>query len=147
MLFFMAAGNVLDTCEDDEFKLWLQIYGIVPMALAIALQILSAVLAMSGNPDVFKIGLRLQVLPQLLSVCLLVWGWITYSKTSKEKCVPDDGINPRTFALVWLIIGSIGIPGALCGTCMKLANPTAGMPSLEEAGMKDDPQVVGNSVA
>mmetsp|Transcript_125852 Transcript_125852/g.245529 ORF Transcript_125852/g.245529 Transcript_125852/m.245529 type:complete len:175 (+) Transcript_125852:74-598(+) len=134
LLFFMAAGNVSSTCETGTFKLWLQLYGIVPITLSLAFMILTGILAKLGNPDMFKSGLQFQALPQIVSLCLLVWGWVTYSKTSDEKCVKEGGINPRLLALVWLILGSIFSPCVLCAIMSQIAAPTG-----VEYGQEDQP--------
>jgi len=141
LLFFLAASNVLDTCEADNFKLWLQLYGILPTASAFVLQVIVAVFACRGDSDAFKMGLRMQALPQLLSLCLLVWGWVEYSKTDKDKCVnPDDGINPRTLAIVFLIMASICSPCILCGICRQVNEPTGGA----SCGHRNEAQVFGS---
>merc|ERR1712008_146633 len=79
----------------------------------------------------------LQTLPQLLSVCLLVWGWVEYSKTSKEKCIdtdPEFDINPRILALVFLIMGSICFPCSLLVICFQIVAPTGFSGSDQLAG-------------
>mmetsp|Transcript_87225 Transcript_87225/g.164493 ORF Transcript_87225/g.164493 Transcript_87225/m.164493 type:complete len:82 (+) Transcript_87225:3-248(+) len=58
-----------------------------------------------------------ECIPIALSLILLIWGWSEYSKTTEELCVnPDEDVNPRTLTFVYLLIASICMPLACCGT-------------------------------
>lgn len=121
LIFFMGAANVLTTCENHSgFTLWMKLYSLIPMGVGLLMQMLVVLFAFVGNPALFKCGMRLQAMTGLVGVGLLIWGWMEYTKTSEEKCVDgSDGINPRTLSFVFLIMGSIGMPGAICAACSR----------------------------
>mmetsp|Transcript_63254 Transcript_63254/g.100424 ORF Transcript_63254/g.100424 Transcript_63254/m.100424 type:complete len:180 (-) Transcript_63254:116-655(-) len=120
LLFFLGAANVLQTCENYEsFTVWLRTYGLVPMCCGIFFQLLVTFTACCGNHTLFKLALRLQILTGCVSVGMMIWGWVEWSRTEEEPCVGNDDINPRTLALVFLILGSIGAPSVLAGALYK----------------------------
>lgn len=142
MIFFFAADNVLEKCERyDTFTWWLKTYTLIPMGVGILMQFLVAVLACSGSSSVFKLGLRLQFMTSFITIGLVIWGWIEYSNTTEENCVGDGRINPRTLAVVLLILASFSAPGlavtAIKKGCAKDVNPV---------GVDADAQRVGASV-
>lgn len=119
MLFLMAAANVPDKCEKkDGLKTWLQVYGIVPMAVGILVQLLIVVFALMKVGFLFKLSLRLHGVSMCVSIALIIWGWIVYAGTDAD-CDGDDHPLPRTMTLVFLILGSIGLPCALCMAVAK----------------------------
>merc|ERR1711972_908017 len=93
---------------------------------AITIQVLATICACRGSNEGFKNAFRLQGVTTLVGLGLVIWGWVEYSKTSEGKCVGGDGINPRTLALVFLIMGSIGVPCAVGVAIQQMKNPTAG---------------------
>merc|ERR1712107_769874 len=120
MLFFMGAANTLDTCEADNFQTWLKVYGLIPMCSGMFVQLIATVWACMGSSEMFKNALRLQGVTILVSIALLIWGWTEYSETSETACVGDGGVNPRTLALVNLIMGSISMPCMFCASLKQM---------------------------
>eukprot|EP00933_Yihiella_yeosuensis_P047946 TRINITY_DN4393_c0_g1_i3.p1 TRINITY_DN4393_c0_g1~~TRINITY_DN4393_c0_g1_i3.p1 ORF type:complete len:205 (-),score=33.88 TRINITY_DN4393_c0_g1_i3:446-1060(-) len=154
MIFWMAADNLLASCESyDNFKLWFRLYAVVPICVVTLMQLIVSILARAGNGAVFKLGLRLQICSALVQTGLIIWGWIEYMKTSEDKCVdPDDGINPRTLAMVFLAMASIGTPGVVCGVLKKATGDVnqvpkdqAGCGDADMAYAQEAPEVMGAS--
>ena len=120
LLFFVGASNVLKDCERyDAFTLWMKTYTLVPMAMGVLMQLLVAVLACVGSGSVYKLGLRLQFLTSFVAIGYVVWGWFEYFSTEEETCVGDGEINPRSLALVFLILASLSVPGAMLTAIKK----------------------------
>ena len=120
MIFFLGASNVLTSCGNYEtFTAWLRTYGLVPMLFSILMQCVTVLMAFWGNESAFKMSLRIQYLAGALASALLIWGWVEWSYTEEEVCVGDGDINPRTLALVFLILGSICGPCVLFGSLYK----------------------------
>mmetsp|Transcript_136639 Transcript_136639/g.262564 ORF Transcript_136639/g.262564 Transcript_136639/m.262564 type:complete len:180 (+) Transcript_136639:1-540(+) len=121
MCSFMAAANVLDTCEKSlggflrQYSLWVVLSGPV-------FQTLIVMGACSGNKFCFKWAEKFHSLTGFVQLTLMVWGWVTYANTSDELCYNADSpdqehdINPRTLLFAVLLTQTI-----LCGlTCICL---------------------------
>merc|ERR1719265_1621024 len=125
MIFFMAAGNVLETCDNyDSFKLWLRLYGLVPFACAVLMQVFVVLISCVGNEACFKMSMRIQALTGCVSVGFVIWGFVEYTKTDEAECVdPQGDINPRLLAIVFLVCGAIGAPGTICAALRRGEDP------------------------
>ncbi|CAJ1359964.1 unnamed protein product [Effrenium voratum] len=120
LIFFLGAANTLETCENyDSFTMWMKTYALVPMGISILMQLVVVLAAYCCNGTGFKIALRLQILTGAVAVGMMIWGWVEYSRSSEDLCVGSGDVNPRTLALVFLIMGSLGAPGVLIGAIYK----------------------------
>jgi len=119
MLFFMAAAKVPSVCVNyDDFVLWLKLWGIVPLCVGLALNAVVVCLAVSKSGQLFKLGLRLQALSQLIGAAFVIWGWVVYSKTN-GTCESKDTPDPKLLAFVFLIMNSISLPCLVCISIKK----------------------------
>jgi hypothetical protein len=127
----MAAARVPEECPNkDTFALWLTAYGIVPMAVGVLLQFFVVMMAICKAGAAFKLGLRLQLGTELISCGLIIWGWLVYADTDND-CDTSDDIKPRLLMYVFLIIGSIGLPCAVCGSLVKMCKGDVHQPKIE----------------
>jgi len=111
ILFFMAAARIPSECPNkDDVSSWFKLSSIVPLSVAIALQILALLVAMCKFGKAYKCIFRLQLLAPFVSLGFIIWGFIVYSETD-ATCDTHDDIKPRTLLLVWLILSIIGTPG------------------------------------
>lgn len=124
MLFFMGAANTLTTCESDHFALWLKIYGTLPLASLVVMHLIATFWACRRSGTHFKNALRIQGVTSLIMLTMLIWGWVEYAKTSEVMCVGGEDINPRTLALVYLILGSVFSCCSSCVAVQQIRNPT-----------------------
>eukprot|EP00435_Cladocopium_sp_Y103_P004785 s3105_g1.t1 len=126
MIFFFAADNVLEKCERYEAGLHDSRDDLDRRGEGF-----QDVVEISSS-KVFKLGLRLQFLTSFVTIGLVIWGWIEYSNTTEENCVGDGGINPRTLAVVLLILASFSAPGlavtAIKKGCAKDLGPPRRVP-------------------
>mmetsp|Transcript_91959 Transcript_91959/g.268933 ORF Transcript_91959/g.268933 Transcript_91959/m.268933 type:complete len:192 (-) Transcript_91959:378-953(-) len=133
MVFFFAAANVLQSCEQD-LSIFLKVYGLVSIVLAPCMQTMIIAAAWAGSETCFKFAGRLHLLTSALSLGLMAAGWVFWHETTDTACYDPDGahdlgdINPRTLLFVWVIIGTAASTcvacGVLCSVC-GLAGRTA----------------------
>mmetsp|Transcript_40440 Transcript_40440/g.119933 ORF Transcript_40440/g.119933 Transcript_40440/m.119933 type:complete len:179 (-) Transcript_40440:164-700(-) len=122
LLFVLGAGGVHKDCEAENFKTWMMVFGVVPWAAQMLINLVATCFAYYGWKFAFKMALRFTALVGLLSVVLLVWGYVEYAKTN-EDCVSDDAdINPRALALFQLALSGAVLPCIPCVVCMLLRN-------------------------
>jgi len=113
LVFWLAAANVLPTCEMD-LELFMKVYGLYCLVSpAFFVTLIYGVAVMQK-----RLFYLCQVIVALVGCCgttgLVIWGLIIWSSTTDDKCYNgeaelDHHINPRTLCAVFVFMGLLGI--------------------------------------
>lgn len=132
LVFFIAAANMLQSCEMD-LATFMQTSSILVLLAAPVAQTLTGCTAVIGIKLVFHFARGLHLFLATTYTAVTVYGWILWVRTTDPLCYDIDGlhryadINPRTLLFVSLILGTvlqICVMFCLCGAaCGFLATP------------------------
>jgi len=120
MCFFMAAANVLPTCETPSYlgiershlDNFMKLYSFWTVLTAPVLTTIVVMSACSGKVCCYTWAKRVQYPVHVVSLLLMIWGFVIYGNTTDELCYDPDrpgqehGINPRTL-LLWYLLSQI----------------------------------------
>lgn len=113
MIFFFAAANTLDTCEEDLGG-FLQRYALILTIAPFALHFLMFLIAFSGQKLLFKFSeFLVHISGSVIGFIMNILGYMIYNNTTDEACYDgeadlDHHINPRKLLFAWIIMGFIG---------------------------------------
>lgn len=127
VVFWLTAARVLETCESVTFKVWLKVYGIVPLVGYMLILCCVHGSVKIHSTALLKCATRLRALLPVFNLLLLAWGWFALMAGNDESCTDANrwqkggapSLHPRQLAAVVLLSCSCGSLLILCGVSGK----------------------------